>query len=126
MAKTSTIKLLEEWDALLAGLKATAPHCGPCAFLQAFLTESLREAREIRKRQDDLSIARREANQQMEHLLARGRDAATRARNYLRYRLGSYNDELTRFGINPIRRGSALQKPAPAAVVIEKTEDEAV
>lgn len=126
MAKTSTIKLLEEWDALLAGLKATAPHCGPCAFLQAFLTESLREAREIRKRQETLSIARREANQQMEHLLGRGRDAAMRTRNYLRYRLGAYNDELTRFGINPLRRGSARTKPAPAAVVTEKTADEAV
>jgi len=125
MAKTSTIKLLEEWDALLAGLKATAPHCGPCAFLQAFLTESLREAREIRKRQESLSTARREANQQMEQLLGRGRDAATRTRHYLRYRLGPYNDELTRFGINPLRRGGA-RKQVPVAVVIEKTEDEAV
>jgi len=122
MPKTSAIKLLEEWDALLAGLKATAPHCGPCAFLQAFLTESLREAREIRKRQDALSTARREANQQMEQLLARGRDAATRTRNYLRYRLGPYNDELTRFGINPIRRGGARKKCAAPVV----TEDVAV
>jgi hypothetical protein len=107
MPKTAHMKLLEEWDALLAGLKATAPHCGPCAFLQAFLTESLREARKIRKRQEALSTARREANQQMKQLLGRGRDAATRTRNYLRFKLGPYNDELTRFGINPIRRGSA-------------------
>jgi hypothetical protein len=125
MAKIPHIKLLEEWDALLAGLRATAPHCGPCAFLQAFLTESLREAREIRKRQEALATARREANQQMEQLLSRGRDAATRTRNYLRYKLGSYNDELTRFGINPIRRGSARGKQA-APVVVEKIEDEAV
>jgi len=113
MPKTSTIKLLEEWDALLAGLKATEPHCGPCVFLQAFLTESLREAREIRKRQESLSTARREANQQMDQLLGRGRDAATRVRNYLRFKLGSSNDELTHFGINPRRRG-ARKKPAPA------------
>ena len=126
MATQSHTKLLEEWDALLAGLKATAPHCGPCAFLQAFLTESLREAREIRKRQEALSTARREANQQMEQLLGRGRDAATRTRNYLRYRLGPYNDELTRFGINPIRRGAARRKQAPPAVVTEKIKDEAV
>jgi hypothetical protein len=106
MATQSHRKLLEEWDALLAGLKATAPHCGPCAFLQAFLTESLREAREIRKRQEALSTARREANQQMEQLLGRGRDAASRTRNYLRFKLGPYNEELTRYGINPNRRGA--------------------
>jgi histidinol-phosphate/aromatic aminotransferase/cobyric acid decarboxylase-like protein len=107
MPKTSHIKLLEEWDALLAGLRATAPHFGNTAFLQAFLTQALREAREIRKRQEQLTAARREANKRLQQILDRGHDKAMRTRNYLRFKLGPYNEELTRFGINPIRRGGA-------------------
>ena len=124
MPKISTIKLLEEWDALLSGLKATAPHLGNTAFLQAFLTQALREAREIRKRQEQLTVARREAQKRLQQILDHGHDKAMRTRNYLRFKLGPYNDELTRFGINPIRRGSARKKQA--APVVEVIEDEAV
>lgn len=107
MPKKSHLKLLEEWDALLAGLKATAPHSGPSAFLQAFLTEALREARSLRKRQEHLTTASRENHKRLQQILERGHDKALRARSYLRYKLGPYNEELTRFGLNPVRRGGA-------------------
>jgi ABC-type amino acid transport system permease subunit len=46
--------------------------------------------------------------------LARGHDAAVRARIYLKAYYGPYNAELTRFGIQPIRRGTAKRAPAVA------------
>lgn len=119
MSTKSHLKLLEEWESLLAGLKATAPHTGHIAFIQAFLTEALREARETRKRQELLRTANREVSKRLEQILGSGHDKAMRARHFLRFKLGPYNDELTRFGITPIRRG-VRKTTAPPPVVEDK------
>jgi hypothetical protein len=121
MPKKSYAKQLDEWESLLEGLKTTAPHSGHIAFIQALLTEAIREARETRKRQETLSTAKRENHKRLEQIFGRGHDVAMRARSYLRYRIGPYNDELTRFGLNPIRRGAARKKACPPVV-----EEEAV
>jgi hypothetical protein len=115
MSKKSQKKLLEEWEALLAGLRATAPHGGTVAFIQALLTEALREAREVRKRQEQHRAIERDASKRLHQILDRGHDTAMRARNYLRFKLGPYNDELTRYGIAPIRRGCNCRKAGDAA-----------
>jgi hypothetical protein len=118
MSTKSQMKLLEEWESLLEGLKMTAPHTGPIAYIQALLTEAVREARDTRKRRETLRLASHETNKKLAQVLGRGQGLAMKTRTYLKHRLGVYNEELARYGITPIRRGGARKK---AGVVEEES-----
>jgi len=103
----------EEWEALLAGLRETAPpHVRGTAAVEAILESSLGELREFSERRDANRAAATKARQKMLRTLARGKEAALRVRSYLKFRLGPYNEELVHFGINPIRRGKSRKAVA--------------
>jgi len=97
---------LEDLETLVAGLReaGTRPVRTP---LLAALESTLDEAREIQENRDIFREAAQDARQSLTRVLRRGRDAAIAARNYLKAHYGPYNAELTRFGIQPIRRGKA-------------------
>jgi hypothetical protein len=98
-------KLLQSWEAMLAGLRESTPRTVRIAELQAVLTSALQEALEIRDALDTFTDGAADARENLARVLGRGRDAAMAARNYLRFHFGPYNDELRRFGVTPIRRG---------------------
>ena len=104
---------LEDFETLVGGLREAAvrPVRTP---LLAVLESTLDEAREIQENREIFRTAAKEARQSLSRVLRRGRDAAVAARNYLKAYYGPYNAELTRFGIQPIRRGTA-RKTSPAA-----------
>ena len=105
---------LEQIEALLAGLREVAAHPVRAVPLLHILESTLDEAREVQEAREIFRTATQEARQELSQVLRRGHDAAVRARNYLKAYYGPYNAELTRFGINPIRRGTA-KRPRPAA-----------
>lgn len=102
----------EEWEALLAGLRETAPNVRGTAAVEAILEGSLGELREFSEQRDADRAAAVKARQKMLRALARGKEAALRVRSYLKFRLGPYNDELVHFGIAPIRRGKGRKAAA--------------
>jgi hypothetical protein len=95
----------QEWEGLLAGLLEAAPRAARLVPLHAELKGALREAQEIREGREVFLAAAAEARENLARVVRRGHDAAMTARAYLKYYYGPYNDELTRFGVNPIRRG---------------------
>ena len=100
----------QEWEALLAGLKETAPARGT-ASLRSTLEGSLQEIEQSGQQRDTHAAAAAKARRKAARALARGRDAAMRVKSYLKFRLGPYNAELVRFGITPIRRGRKTLTP---------------
>ncbi|HEX3527697.1 MAG TPA: hypothetical protein VH988_11565 [Thermoanaerobaculia bacterium] len=113
MPRKSQQDNLEEIEALLAGLREVAAYPGRVPLL-SILEDTLDEAREAQEAREIFRTATKEARQDLSRILRRGHDAAVRARNYLKAYHGPYNAELTRFGINPIRRG-VPKRTRPAA-----------
>ena len=116
MPRKSQKALLEEFEVLLDGLREATHRPIRAVSLQDILSSALDEAREIREGREIFLAAAQEARQNLARAVRRGHDAAMTVRNYLKAYYGPYNDELTRFGINPIRRGASKRaRPAAAA-----------
>jgi hypothetical protein len=97
--------MLQDWEALLAGLYEATPRSARIIPLHAALQGALQEAREIQEGREIFLDAAAEARENLARVLRRGHDAAMTARAYLKFHYGPFNDELSRFGVNPIRRG---------------------
>jgi len=120
MPRKSQRDNLEEIEALLAGLREVAAYPARVPLL-AILEGTLDEVRELQEAREIFRTATKEARQSLSQALSRGHDAKVRARNYLKAYHGPYNAELTRFGINPIRRGTAKRtRPAAAGGKAQK------
>jgi hypothetical protein len=115
MATKSYCDLFQQWKQLLDGLQATGPHTGAILAIQQVLEASLREASATRRRRERLHAAALGASRKLAVIIDETREATGRARNYLRYRLGPDNEDLTRYGIAPYRRPRARKAAAPAA-----------
>jgi hypothetical protein len=113
MPRKSKKDTLKEIETLLAGLREVAAYPARVPLL-SILEGTLNEVRELQEAREIFHAASKEAREEMSQALSRGHDAQVRARNYLKAYHGPYNAELTRFGINPIRRGTA-KKARPAA-----------
>ena len=105
MSTKSEKKTFEKWEGLLAGVRETVPYARGAADLKTTLEGSLGELQELAGLRDEQRAAAETARRQRTIALARGTEAAARLRSYLKFRIGPYNDELTRYGIAPIRRG---------------------
>ncbi len=120
MPRKSQQDNLEEIRSLLTGLREIAAHPVRSVPLLHILQSTLDEAREAEESREIFRAATEEARQELSQILRHGHDAAVRARNYLKAYYGPYNAELTRFGINPIRRGVAKRTPSAAADKAQK------
>ena len=120
MPRKSQKDNLKEIETLLVGLREVAAYPARVPLL-SILEGTLNEARELQEARETFHTASKEVRQELSQVLSRGHDAQVRARNYLKAYHGPYNAELTRFGINPIRRGTAKKaRPAAAAGKTEK------
>jgi hypothetical protein len=115
MPRKSQQDNLEEIRSLLAGLREVATRPVRAVPLLHILESTLDEAREAQECREIFRTATEEARQELSQILRRGHDAAVRARSYLKAYYGPYNAELTRFGINPIRRGVPKRTRSAAA-----------
>jgi hypothetical protein len=118
MPRKSEKTNLEEWEALLAGLHEATTITVSAVPLRTALERVLDEAREIREGRDILLAAAKEARQSLSRVLRRGHDAAIAARAYLKFHYGPFNAELSRFGVNPIRRGKGRREKAAEGVAV--------
>jgi hypothetical protein len=84
--------------------------------LHVALQSALQEAREVQEGREMFLAAAAEARENLDRVLRRGHDAAMTARAYLKFHYGPFNDELTRFGVNPIRRGKVRKGKAVESV----------
>jgi chromosome segregation ATPase len=87
------------------------------AKLQGFLEE----VRRLQAEQADHQARKQEATRRINEILDEGRRLASNIRRVLKVELGVENEELARFGIQPLRRKKRPKKAADAAAAPPKS-----
>ena len=117
---TAFAKIFRDWEGLLGACAKSAdllpgvdPLTGPVETL-------LTQLKDLKVRQEDLIGQRKALTQSMTQVLAEGRDAARKLRDFVRVHLGARSEQLTQFGISPLRAKKAkataqVKKPPTAA-----------
>jgi hypothetical protein len=81
------------------------------------LAQFLAEFQKIKARQVELTALRQETTQQLDEVVARGKEVAVAIRSVLRGKVGPWNERLVQYQIAPIRRRprkpvDGVKKPA--------------
>jgi hypothetical protein len=100
---TAFAKIFRDWEGLLGACAKSAdllpgvdPLTGPVETL-------LTQLKDLKVRQEDLIGQRKALTQSLTQVLAEGRDAARKLRDFVRVHLGARSEQLTQFGISPLR-----------------------
>ncbi len=117
---TAFAKVFRDWEGLIgACLQSLALLPGLEAIL-ALLQGNLAEAKQLKIEQEDLEGRRKAVTQRFNTLVEEGRENARKLRGLVVAQLGSRSEQLTQFGVTPIRKGSRRkpveQKPEPPPV----------
>jgi hypothetical protein len=106
--------VLQEWDSLLAAVADRAPDLAPVEPHRAALAETLDRAKKAKGVQESHGASRQTTTQTLKEILVEGKDQAIRLRGAIRAELGPTTEQLTQFGIRPIRRRPLRHKSAAA------------
>jgi hypothetical protein len=105
-----------EWKKILAACADNAPALTAAEPQRAVVERMLKEAEELRALQDSHQAAKQAIRQQLGLLVHDGREATRRLKGAVKANLGTNNELLVQFNIQPIRRrGSRKAKRLPAA-----------
>jgi hypothetical protein len=118
---------LREWESLLAAVADRAPDLAPVEPHRTALAETLDKARKAKGVQESHGASRQSTTQTLKEILVEGKDRAIRLRGAIRAELGPTTEQLTQFGIRPIRRRPLRHKqeagtPAPPPVEIQEVK----
>jgi len=113
---------LREWEALLTAAADHASVLAPIDPHRAALADSLEKARQVKGLQDAYKGNKQRTTQDLKAIMVEGKDRFTRLRGAIRAELGLTTEQLTQFGIPPLRRRPPRHKPdattpAPAVEV---------
>lgn len=108
---TAFAKIFRDWEGLIgACIQNLALFPGLEAIL-ALLQANLAEARQLKIEQENHQGQRKALTQRLDILVEEGRENARKLRGLVLAQLGSRSEQLTQFGVPPIRKG-ARRKPA--------------
>jgi len=113
--------VLREWEALLT---AVADHASTLASIEphrAALAETLDKARQAKGLQESHRAGKQTTTQSLKEIVVAGKDQAIQLRGAIRAEMGPTTEQLTQFGIRPLRRrplrhkqqGGTTPPPAP-------------
>ncbi|MEA2691500.1 MAG: hypothetical protein QOJ16_887 [Acidobacteriota bacterium] len=111
--------VLQEWASLLTAVADRAPDMAPVEPHRAALAETLEKAKKAKGVQESHGASRQSTTQTLKEILVEGKDRAIRLRGAIRAELGPTTEQLTQFGIRPLRRRPLRHKsetpsaPAP-------------
>jgi len=120
MAKiTAFAKIFRDWEALLGACDKNAGLLPGVDPMKGSVETLLAQLKDLKIRQEDLVGQRKALTQSLAKVLADGRDAARKLRDFVRVQLGARSEQLTQFGVSPLRPKKAkataqAKKPAPA------------
>jgi hypothetical protein len=116
---TAFSKIFRDWEGLLGACDKSADLLPGADPLKGSVGSLLTQLKDLKVRQEDLIGQRKALTQSLTKVLADGRDAARKLRDFVRVQLGARSEQLTQFGISPLRPKKAkataqAKKPAPA------------
>jgi hypothetical protein len=123
--------VLQEWASLLTAVADRAPDMAPVEPHRAALAETLEKAKKAKGVQESHGASRQSTTQTLKEILVEGKDRAIRLRGAIRAELGPTTEQLTQFGIRPLRRrplrhkqqgGTPSPTPAPQPEIPEAAQ----
>jgi hypothetical protein len=102
---------VREWEVLLGAVSDHAAVLAPIDPHRAALADSLDKARQAKALQDSYKGNKQSTTQSLKAIIVEGKDRAIRLRGAIRAELGPTTEQLTQFGIPPLRRRPPRHKP---------------
>jgi len=103
-----------EWKKILAACAVNASALTTAESQRLVVERMLKEAEELKALQDSHQAAKQAIRQQLGLLVHDGREAARRLKGAVKANLGTNNELLIQFNIQPIRRRGRKAKRLPA------------
>ncbi|HZF09234.1 MAG TPA: hypothetical protein VFE33_10640 [Thermoanaerobaculia bacterium] len=103
--------LLREWESLLDAVADHAAELAPVESHRAAVADSLEKARQAKAFQDSHKASKQKTTQSLKSIVIEGEDRVRRLRGAIRAEMGTTTEQLTQFGILPIRRRPARHQP---------------
>lgn len=114
---TALGKQLRDWDGLIGACGLNPSQLTGIEPLVEVLANFLVLARDLKLDQENLNGQRKNRTQRLDQAVQDGQEAARHVRNFIKIRLGSHSEQLTQFGITPIRtrrrRPRQPEQPSP-------------
>jgi hypothetical protein len=114
---TALAKQLRDWDGLIGNCRLNPAQLAGIEPLVEVLVGFLAVARDLKLDQENLNGQRKDRTQRLDQAVHDGQEAARHVRNFIKIRLGSHSEQLTQYGITPIRtrhrRNRLPEQPPP-------------
>ncbi len=107
---TSYPDIVEDWEGLLTSARNNADKLPDIGRHTTALEQVLGQTKAMKALQQSHTAARQEATQELNKLLAQGRELAIRLRAVVKGEIGPLNERLVQFKVKPIRKRP--RKPA--------------
>jgi phage shock protein A len=104
-------ELLRDWESLLKACDTTAVLRKELDQARNGLAQILEEVKTLKSTQDSLEKSRQATTRRLREACEAGREAARRVRGFVKFRLGTKNEDLARFGIPSRTRKSGKVLP---------------
>jgi predicted transcriptional regulator len=115
MPRIRTALTLGDWEKLAQSIdEETAAAAPQIQLIHEKLQELLAESRELAVEQKTLDSRKQAVTRRMNEILEEGRKAASALKVNLKHQFGNRNEELLRFGIQPLRGKRRPMKPKPS------------
>jgi len=109
--------VIHDWQLLLAASAEHAARMPGAEDLRQELEQLLAATIALKASQDSAKAARQSRTQELKGMLDRGRELAMRLRGMAKARIGPKNEQISQFGVAPLRqrsrRAKAAQPPQP-------------
>jgi len=107
---------VREWESLLTAAADHAATLEPIDSHRAALADSLEKARQAKALQESYRASQQSTTQTLKEIIVEAKDRAIRLRGAIRAELGTTTEQLTQFGIHPLRRRPLRHKPQGGAM----------
>lgn len=115
-------QLMADWRSLLSAWERYAELMAGATEDQDFLAQALKQAEPLKGMQDQLRGERQVVTQQLNAVMAQGKEAAVRIRSLARSKIGPKSEALVQFRVAPIRPRRNRRQVPPVEILPLPTE----
>ena len=105
--------VIRDWQLLLAATAENAARMPEAEDLRQALEQHLAATIALKASQDSAKAGRQRMTQELKAMLDQGREFAMRLRGLAKARIGPKNEQISQFGVAPLRRRSRQSKSPP-------------
>jgi hypothetical protein len=119
---SSYADLVTDWERLLTSVADNAAELTEVERYRADLQKHLEDFKALKARQDAARAAKQEATRLLKEMKLAGRDKAIRLRGVVKANLGPRSEQLSQYGMTPLRKRGGRSSAKPAEVPPPQTQ----